>query len=139
MWSNLKPCPNYPGDWIDTDGAHTMNPTHRFAGYLDRVRQTLTHRQRKLLAWIHCYRSEHGRSPSMREMAKAMGSPNIKVAADHLKALRAKGCATVDKEPSVARTVIPGGWLLVTAEGEVIPMTEAEAQRLLARLEKASV
>jgi SOS-response transcriptional repressor LexA len=100
---------------------------------LQRQRQTLTPQQRRILSWIHCFRSEHnGRSPSVRDIQNAFGFRSANGPHAHLKALHKKGMLT--RTQKTDRTLQASGWLLTTPEGRIIPMTESEATTLLTRI-----
>lgn len=69
----------------------------------------LTARQREILSWIDAYITQHGFSPTCRELAKAFGFKGPNGAACHLGPLRKKGFVTwIDGSPRTLR-VTKGG------------------------------
>jgi hypothetical protein len=97
--------------------------------------RTLTPRQRQVLRliWEHYAR---GLPPTLRELARILGSCHMESASCHLRPLRVKGCLRGSVYQR-ARDLRPRGPVLVTAAGLVVPLTEHEADLLLTRLDCA--
>jgi SOS-response transcriptional repressor LexA len=99
----------------------------------------MTPRQRALMAWLHTRRASGQTPPSFREVAKALGSRQSSLAFGLLHRLARQGMISLDeKRPHLMPrgTLVPAGWLLVTAEDSprLVPMTDTEANEMLARL-----
>ena len=70
-------------------------------------RQPLTERQQEVLEFIRQYRASHGYCCTVREVAQAVGSPNVTGAMCHLWPLKRKGWITWEEGQS--RTIRPTG------------------------------
>lgn len=78
----------------------------------------LTENQEKLLGYIRSYRRTEGNSPTMREMAKAMGLTNTKTVQEMLDALEKKGF--IERKRGRSRGVLPKGGTFI-ADGTTYP------------------
>src|SRR5579863_9720117 len=79
---------------------------------------TLTARQRKVLLFISGWVHEHGYSPSMREIGRAVGLASTSSVEHQLATLEAKGC--LRREAGCPRTVevrLPGQPTVPPADG----------------------
>lgn len=92
----------------------------------------LTDLQRRVLAYIHAYRWAKGRPPGWRDVGAAFGWTSPHNVTQHVAALRRKG-ALHPAPRDLARTLVPAGFLLVTAAGTVLPCTDAEVAGLIGR------
>jgi repressor LexA len=91
------------------------------SGSLD-LDPTLTARQRKILRFISGWVHEHGYSPSMREIGRAVGLTSTSSVEHQLAALEAKGC--LRREAGCPRTVevrLPGQPAVPPADGAAAP------------------
>lgn len=70
-------------------------------------RQPLTERQQEVFEFIRQYRASHGYCCTVREVAQAVGSPNVTGAMCHLWPLKRKGWITWEEGQS--RTIRPTG------------------------------
>jgi repressor LexA len=70
-------------------------------------RQPLTERQQEVFDFIRQYRASHGYCCTVREVAQAVGSPNVTGAMCHLWPLKRKGWITWEEGQS--RTIRPTG------------------------------
>ncbi len=70
-------------------------------------RQPLTERQQEVFDFIRQYRASHGYCCTVREVAQAVGSPNVTGAMCHLWPLKRKGWITW--EDGQSRTIRPVG------------------------------
>jgi repressor LexA len=70
-------------------------------------RQPLTERQQEVFDFIRQYRASHGYCCTVREVAQAVGSPNVTGAMCHLWPLKRKGWVTWEEGQS--RTIRPTG------------------------------
>lgn len=63
----------------------------------------LTERQEEVLRFIAAFQREHGFSPTLREIGKALGMASTNGVFEHLQALEKKGALA--REPRIARTL----------------------------------
>ena len=71
--------------------------------------QELTAKQREILEAVQAWIAEHGRPPTLREMAQRMGVASTNAIRDHLRVLETKGYLKRDARLSRGLEVIRGG------------------------------
>lgn len=79
----------------------------------------LTKKQALIIEFINVYTSDHGRSPSYREIMTALGLTSVSAVAEHIENLVAKGA--LKRTPGAARSL------------EVVDMTYPETTELFRR------
>ncbi|MDE3075951.1 MAG: transcriptional repressor LexA [Chloroflexota bacterium] len=80
-------------------------------------KQELTAKQREMLAAVQEWIREHGRPPTLREMAQRMGVASTNAIRDHLRSLEHKGYLKREARLSRGLEVIQGGKSAAPAQG----------------------
>lgn len=68
----------------------------------------LTERQQSILTYVHDYLAQHGKSPTMREIAMATGTRSTSIVAYNLRHLERRGLLQMPTDRTVRGLRLPG-------------------------------
>jgi len=97
-------------------------------------KQELTGKQREILDAVQTWIEQHGRPPTLREMAQRMGGSSTNAIRDHLRVLESKGCLKREARLSRGLEVIRGGKADTPARAPDAPKPDLVAIPLIGRV-----
>lgn len=96
----------------------------------------MTHRQAEILSYIKTFARTHGRTPTIREIGRALGISSTSVVNHHLKRLAREG--KLDRRELVARGIsIPDAALVIP--GDRVRVELDDGRQVVGRFARAAV